>query len=202
MAILPLDQRLEILTQHIIRARIYYDLWWFSVGEQSRPQIVETLNQYSDYFRFDIQANFASMILHSSVVWDNRSDVISLPRLAKDILDPARFQVDRATLDKVGELKSAAIGIQSIRHEAIAHRSEDNDYETVFRNAGVIPDKIPEMMAEWLGVTNRLRAIRGMSQNDFRDLPLTHYQELIHRLGGPDLRPKSSLDDILNHAES
>ncbi|MEN9932569.1 MAG: hypothetical protein RIS17_1142 [Pseudomonadota bacterium] len=199
---LPLDQRLEILTQHIIRARMHFDLWWFSVGEQSGPRIAETLEQYAEFFRFDVQAHFASMILHSSAVWDNRGDVISLPRLARDILDPSLFPVDRSTLDKVGELKSAAIGIQTIRHEAIAHRNEGHDYDALFRNAGVMPDRIPDMMAEWLDVTNRLRSIRGMPHSGFRDLPLAHYQKLIRHLGGSDVQPMSGLDDIPDHAGS
>lgn len=199
---IPVSQRLEVLTQQIIRSRVFYDLWWFTAGAESRPKIVDALNELPVYFRFNEHAHFVAMIIHSANVFDTTRSTISLPRLARDVLDPSRYEAHQEIAAEVGRLRDTARGILKIRNNAIAHRSELDGYSEVFKQAGVIPGELPTMMASWLDLVNELRQIHGMEcdkvtgEPDFNNLPLRDLQRLIHKLGGPDLRPKSSLADI------
>ncbi|MBK6708443.1 MAG: hypothetical protein IPG54_13530 [Sphingomonadales bacterium] len=194
---MPVDDRLHILTQQIVRARISYDLWWFTFGQPTRSQILDTLNDHPDFFRFSEHSHFVSMIIHCAVVWDKDSRSISLPSVAKDVLDTARYQNHCVLQKRIDISNCQAKDILSIRHNAIAHRSAIEDYAQVFQDAGVKPDELKVAMARWLSLTNELRAIRGLRQEDFREGAVQDFRGIIHRLGGPDLRPKSWLDEIL-----
>ena len=196
---LPLSKRLEILCEQLVRARIHYDLWWFLEGEDSFPLIRDTLNDYSEFFLVDTNAHFTNMIIRSAVVWDSRDDCISLLRVAKDILDPVRFPEHKEILNEIKKLRKGAAGILEIRHKAIAHVTERADRKQIFVDAGIIPAELPNMMDSWLAATNRLRAIHdaNLPAIDFRSLPLHHLQALVRKLGGPDLQPRTCLDEIL-----
>jgi hypothetical protein len=194
---LSVEKRIEILTQTIIRARIYYDLWWFLEGEETLPKIIDTLNDYSDFFRFTRHSYFVSIVVHSAIVWDKARDNINLEKVARDVLDKSRFPAHEDIEKKIECCKNMADGLVTIRHNAIAHRSATETYNAVFQNAGIIPNTIPIMMASWLDITNDLRKLKGLEVAVFRDIPLQNLQSMIRQLGGPDLKPKSFLDEIL-----
>ncbi len=195
------NEQLEILTQQIFRARIYYDLWWTSVGSETPLANAKSLEEFSEFLRFDAHAHFVTMIIHCATVWDNK--YISLPRLGNEILGQERFGIHSTIWTAICDQKELANGIMKIRNEAIAHRSKFYDYDAVFERAKVIPDELPKMMTSWLDLVNELKTIRGMKcdkvtgETDFNNLPLLDMQKLIHKLGGSDLQPRTCLDEIL-----
>ncbi len=194
---LSVEQRLETLTQIIIRARIYYDFWWFLEGEELLPQIIDTLNDFPDFFRFSRHSYFVCLTVNTAVVWDKRKDNISLEQIASDVLDCQRYPAHKEIVSNIEKLKAEAKGLAIIRHGAIAHRSSTETYTEVFERAGLIPNKIPTMLSAWLDIANKLRAELNLGPAAFQDMPLEHLQALIHVLGGPDLKPSSWLDEIL-----
>lgn len=197
---LQAERQLEIVTQQIVRAKIFYDIWWFYHGSDTRPLIIDTLNEFSEFFRFDAHAHFVSMIVHCAVIWDPGLGKISLPSVARLTLDPKRNECDKELSRKIDIQRKAAKGLVQIRHEAIAHRSAISDYDEAIKRQGVVINTIPAMLVEWLETANELRAIRNpkMEEVDFHDLPLNHLQRLTHKLGGPNLHPRTSLDQILD----
>jgi hypothetical protein len=112
-------------------------------------------------------------------------------------LDPKRCPVEAELLDRVNRAIDAAAGIKGIRDEAIAHRSNEFNYSSAFKRAGVKPDSIPDLLSEFLDLANELRKKQNLQVADFAPLPRTDAMRLIHALGGPDLRPRNTLDDIL-----
>ena len=194
--VIPVERRLEIVTEQIIRAKLFYDIWWFYKGNETRPHIIDTLNNFSEFFRYDEHAHFVSMIVHCAVVWDSRSNNISLCTVAKCILDPRRNCADRESVSAIEELRKNASGLVKIRHEAIAHRSGEFDYDEAFRRARVVPASIPVMIEAWLEVANNFRTAKGLPKSEFAELPLVHARRIITKLGGPDLNPSSPLDGL------
>jgi hypothetical protein len=45
---LPLNQRLDRIGQHIVRARLFLDLWFYFEEQDSRRKIIDTMEQYSE----------------------------------------------------------------------------------------------------------------------------------------------------------
>ena len=196
---ISLTDRLEILTQQIVRVKIYYDLWWFAHGPITGPSIEDTLNDFPTFFLFDKHAHFIGMLVHSAVVWDDGKKKISLPNISDEILDTKRFPEHSALKREIDDLESHAKGLVVIRNNAIAHRSAYDNYEIVIKSAGVSLDDLPIMINSWLEAVNKLRALikPPLREMEFNPLPLGQLQDLIGRLGGPNLRPPSALDEIL-----
>lgn len=164
-------------------------------GPETRPKIVDTLNDFSEFFRFDEHAHFVSMIVHCGVIWDKGN--ISLPTVASCALDPRRHSADAELKSAIDVLKWNADGLLKIRHEAIAHRSKQFDYDEAFRRAQLTPDQIRDLLEDSLHLVNKLRLREGLGNQVFAELPVQNLMRLIHCLGGPDLRPKNWLDDVL-----
>ena len=190
-------EQLEVLTHQIIRARLYYDVWWFYAGDTTRPQIVDTLNDFSEFFRFDIHAHFVAMIVHCCTIVDGKRGTTCLQNLTRrPLLDPTRLAADAEIVERAEKAVAAAEGLKKIRNEGIAHRSNVFDYSSAFKRAKLKPDNIPVLLREFLDLANELRKKQNLPIADFTPLPLTDAMRLIHALGGPDLRPTAILDEI------
>lgn len=193
---IELDRQLEIVTQQVIRASIYFDLWWFYQSADTRPRIVNTLNDFGDFFRFDEHAQFVSMIIHCGAIWDNTNGAVGLVTLSRKILNPKKSISDKAISEKMLKYQSEAAALITIRNEAIAHRSATFDYSDAFKRAQLVPGTLPKAMASWLIVINELRAKRNLHEEAFSTGPLDDARRLVHSLGGPNMTPRSDFADI------
>jgi hypothetical protein len=45
---LPIDERLETAGNLVVRARIFYDVWWLYEDVETRSKIVDVMNDYPD----------------------------------------------------------------------------------------------------------------------------------------------------------
>ena len=81
---LPIDERLETAAQLVLRTRIFYDIWRFFEGKETRPAIIDTMRCYSEFFRFDPHAHFVAFVVHVAALFEKRNDTVNLPRLAKE----------------------------------------------------------------------------------------------------------------------
>src|SRR5258708_6090075 len=61
---LPLNQRLDRIGQHIVRARLFLDLWFYFEEQDSRRKIIDTMRE-SDEVRelTDIALEIANQLL-------------------------------------------------------------------------------------------------------------------------------------------
>ena len=182
-----IDRQLEILTQQVVRSRIFYDIWWLYKGSNTRPKIIDAMNDFSEFYRFDEHAHFVSLIIHCVVLWDKGAGNVSILSLARKVLDPKRNGADKELYEKVTQLEKSAKGIITLRHEAIAHRSAVFDYDEAFRRARISPNSIRDMTSQALAYVNELRVRRSMPEAFFTELPLVHAKALIRAVGGPDL---------------
>ena len=80
---IPFSARLQLAGQLVARARIFYDIWWFYEGADTRPKIIGTMNTYSEFFRFDSHANFVALIVYLGGLFETRADTVNLPALEK-----------------------------------------------------------------------------------------------------------------------
>ena len=190
------NRQIEIVTQQIVRARIYYDIWWFYKGYGTRSDVVEVMEDYSEFLRFDEHAHFVSMIVHSCCIWDKRSDAVSLFQLGKSLIDTKRSIPAKVLWESFEKCRGQSEGLKIIRDKAIAHRSRFLDYDKVFKEAGIIPDSIKLMLMESLRLVNILRVKAGMDEAEFASYPLHHIMGLVAKLGGTDFRPRTAFDEV------
>lgn len=181
---LPIDDRLETAAQLILRARIFYDIWRFFDGAETRPRIIDTMRAFPEFFRFEPHAHFVSFIVHMAALLEVRSDTINLPRLAKE-LKSARLisPQDSAEIEALlGKVARTAPKVKILRSNLFAHRSASLSYSEVFKKAGVTPDELRDLTHTALKIANRLLIARGLKDHVFNILPLAHAQEMLGAL--------------------
>ena len=181
---LPIDERLETGAQLVLRARIFYDIWRFFEGDETRPAIIDTMRRYSEFFRYDPHAHFFSFIVHMAALLEARQDTINLPNLAKEFQDSGLIEAAVAT--EVDALLEQAVPFKSkvafIRNNLFAHRSASLPYAEVFKKAGVTANELRELTEIALKIVNRLLISRGFTCHVFDRLPLSCAEAMLKAL--------------------
>jgi hypothetical protein len=181
---LPIDDRLETAAQLVLRARIFYDIWRFFDGADTRPRIIDTMRAFSEFFRFEPHAHFVSFIVHLGAVLEGRSDTINLPRLAKELRGSRLISPEAsASVDVLlGSAVPGATKVQILRSNLFAHRSASLSYSAVFKKAGVTPNELCDLTDTALKIVNRLLVARGLKDHVFNNLPLADAREMLDAL--------------------
>jgi hypothetical protein len=182
---LPLDQRLERIGQHILRARLFFDLWFYFEGPDTRPKIFNIMDEYSEFFRFASHAYFLAYVIYIAGVFDKRRGTISLCSLVPEVKKTGHLKDQKAaTVDALLiEAKPLAGKVSILRHEAFAHRSGSVMYDDVFRKAEITPYQLRHLTDIALKIANALLSARGLRDHVFTDLPQEHAGAMMHALG-------------------
>jgi hypothetical protein len=170
---LPLEERLYRAGQHVVRARLFFDLWFYFEAKATRAKIIETVREYNEFFRFTPHAYLLSYVIHIAAMFDKTRDTISLTRLAKEMKVAGLIQGQEAA--EVGALLDEAAPIAAkvaiLRHNAFAHRNASISYDDVFKLAAVRPDQLRDLTVVALKIANRLLLARGLKDEYFTTLP-------------------------------
>jgi hypothetical protein len=170
---LTLEERLYRAGQHVVRAGLFLDLWFYFEEKTTRAKIIETMRDYNEFFRFTPHAYFVAYVVHIAAMFDRRRDTISLPRLAKEMKAAGLIQRQEAAevdalLDKAAPI---AAKVTILRHCAFAHRRASISYDDVFKLAAVKPDQLRDLTVVALKIANRLLLARGLKDQCFTTLP-------------------------------
>jgi hypothetical protein len=185
---LPLDQRLDRIGQHIVRARLFLDLWFYFEERDSRRKIIDTMQEYNEFFRFTPHAYLVAYVIYMAGVFDKRRDTNSLARLIREVKSAGQLKAhDAAIVDALlTEAKPIADKVIILRHKAFAHRSAHLSYNDVFKMAAVKPDQLRDLTDITLKIANRLLLARGLQDQYFTELPREAAEAMMKALGSPD----------------
>ena len=177
-----IDDRLEIIGNLVVRARIFFEIWWFYEGAETRPQILETMNEYPEFFRYDSHAHFTSYVIHMAALYEKRQDTINLPSLTTELhsVDPNYVENHVTPLFLLTD--SVAKKIFILRSSLFAHRSRSLTYATAFDTASVSADEMRDFTATSLQIVNHLRFIKHLPEKIFTPLPQSHIAKILKAL--------------------
>ncbi|HWQ94275.1 MAG TPA: hypothetical protein VN418_02080 [Gammaproteobacteria bacterium] len=180
---LPLDERLGVAAQLVKRARISYDIWWFYEGADTRPRILDTMNVYSEFFRFDTHAHFVSMVIHLAGLFESRNDTINFGALVKEAEADG---VSKEAVDKANALMTEVASVPSkvaiLRSNLFAHRSASLSYAEAFRKADLKPDQLRDLTVIGLRIANTLLIACGWEEQFFHKPSRRDAERLINDL--------------------
>jgi hypothetical protein len=170
---LPLNERLDRVAQHVIRARLFLDLWFYFEERGSRRRIIETMEDYNEFFRFTPHAYLVSYVIYMAGVFDKREDTISFRPLFREMKAGGHLKGQDVVkvVALLAEAKSIADKVTVLRHKAFAHRDAHISYNDVFKMAAVKPDQLRDLTGIALKIANRLLLARGLNDQDFTELP-------------------------------
>jgi hypothetical protein len=183
---LALDERLYRAGQHVVRSRLYFDLWFYFEGAETRPNIIGTMREYNEFFRFTPHAYFVAYVMHIAGMFDNRKDTINLTRLAREM--KAAHQIQGQAITEVDALLAQAAPVASkvtvLRHNAFAHRSASISHDGAFKKAAVTAVQLRDLTELSLKIVNRLLLARGLKDEVFTPLPLEAAEAMMRALAG------------------
>jgi hypothetical protein len=181
---LPLIQRLDRIGQHIVRARLFLDLWFYFEEQESRQKILDTMREFNEFFRFTPHAYLTAYVIYMAGVFDRRRGTISLEYLVPEVEATGNLKADDLSTIDTLLLKARPIAkkVATLRHNAFAHRSAHISYDDVFRLAAIEPYQLRELTGISLAIANRLLLACGLQNQYFTDLPREAADEMMQAL--------------------
>lgn len=171
--VLPINERVDRAVQLVLRARIFFDIWFYFEANETRATILDTMNEYSEFFRFMPHAHQVAFIVTIAAVFDKRTDTISLPHLVREMALNKRFsqQAQAEVNELLDKAKPLGSKVTVLRHKAFAHRSARTSYDDVFKEAQVTVGQMRELTEIALQIANKLAGVSGVSPEFFNELP-------------------------------
>jgi AbiU2 len=183
---LPLDERLERAGQLVVRARIFYDLWFTFEDAKTRPATLDVTERFGFFFAFDPHAHFVAFVVHIAALFERRYGTINLQVLAKEAkeasLSPAQAAEIDALLDEAVPLVSK---VTLLRSNLFAHRSASLSYDAAFKKANVTADQLRDLTDIALKIVNRLLLARGLRDHMFNYMPREEAEAILEALKCP-----------------
>lgn len=169
---LPIDDRIERAAQLVLRSRIFFDIWFYFEGADTRPDLLDTMNEFSEFFRFAPHAHFVAFVVSIAALFEKRRDTITLPALSKGtakagMLSPQAFSEVETLIDQAEPLASK---VAILRHNAFAHRSARISYDDVFKVAEVTAGQMRELTEIALRIANAMLRATGRQEHFFNEL--------------------------------
>ena len=139
--VLALDDRLDRVARHVIRARLFLDLWFYFEGADTRPQIFGTMEEYNEFFRFTPHAYLVAYVIYIAGAFDRHRGTISLTHLVPEVKATGQLTgKDAANVDALlAKADLIADKVRILRHKAFAHKDAHISYNDVFKLAAVKP---------------------------------------------------------------
>jgi hypothetical protein len=180
---LPLEKRLYRAGQHVVRAGLFLDLWFYFEEKTTRAKIIDTMREYNEFFRFTPHAYLAAYVIHIAAMFDKTRGTISLTRLANEMKAARLIQGEQAKEVDALFVEAAPVveKVNILRHNAFAHLASIS-YNDVFKLAKVRPDQLRDLTKLALKIANRLLLARGLKDECFTTLPREDAEKMMKAL--------------------
>ena len=178
-----LEKKLDILVQIVLRARAFFDFWWTYEGLETRQKYLPGMNNYSEFFRFDVHAHQLSYIIYLCQIFESRTKTLSINNVLKEVQD--RGISDRNIVEAQRVLQEGTPIYKKlviVRSNLFAHRSASLNYPEAFSMASVNPNDIRRLTELALEATNLLRLALGLETQEFSTLPKNHIEKLLKEI--------------------
>lgn len=143
---LSLERQVDTLARLTERSRVYFDLYKFIEGADTRSKVLDQMNEYYWYFRWQGHIFRYALIVELGALFENSTESICF----HSVLRRAKPQLNHKLYETISErLKHAepfAQKITKLRNKAFAHRDSFTDFDQVFREAAITLNEIEELI--------------------------------------------------------
>lgn len=173
----PLADRIRAAGTSLIVARASFDSWWTYKSHDTRPLYLPGMQHYSEFFRYDEEAHFRTMVVGLYTLFDSRRDTANFSRMLADSRAGGHpLPATEARLDGTGVVVAK---VASLRHNLFAHRNHGLTYEDVYAAANITPNELRGLLDESRCMRNELGAAHGVAEMDFNPFVTGHLVELL-----------------------
>ena len=138
-----------------VEARAHWQCWW-AIANEAKPDLVPRMNKFADFFLITERAHFNSAFINLGNLFDKRRDASSFEayfKLAKSHYDPGVIAALRARLAAHDQAREGAL---IIRNNVVAHKTAGMSEKQVFKEAGIRPRQIHNLVDECSSMVNAL----------------------------------------------
>ena len=171
---LSFDERIHSAGQITILARRFYDVWWLYEGEETRPTIIDQMNCFPEFFRFDIHAHFVALIMHLAILFERREDTVNFGALIAEAesenLIPSQVLAEASK--QLASVLFLCSKLAILRSNLFSHRSGSMSYDGTFDKAAITPFQLRDLTDAGLFIANILLVARGQQECFFSETTL------------------------------
>lgn len=164
----------------MLRSRIFFDIWFYFESADTRPGLVDIMEEFGEFFRFAPHAHFVAFVVSIAQLFDKRRDTITLATLSRE-MDKAGM-LSSQSQSEVAALIGQADPLTILRHNAFAHHSASVSYNHIFKTASVTALEMRELTEISLKIANTLLRARGRQEHCFNDFPRDDAKALMNTL--------------------
>ena len=166
MSSLPFDEKLGTACHLTVLSRRFFDAWWLYESSDSRPQIIQALNRFPEFFRFDSHAHFVAMVNHLASLYEKRQDTINFEALIQEasqgqLVSSAALAEAQQQLQVVAALRSK---VAILRSNLFSHRSGSVSYQRAFELAAITPFQLRDLTDAGLSISSIFSRARGLAE--------------------------------------
>ncbi len=142
-----IEQYVDELRHTVNTAWLNYEIWWVFKSADTRPEFVDTMNNYKLFFTTSIHAHFVALMVALYRLYETRSDTYNIPTFLRLLKE--KDAVPGETLKALNELYEKAkplwVKVNILRNKAFGHRSKAHSVSDVFDEAGVTPNELRDL---------------------------------------------------------
>ncbi|WP_370171965.1 MULTISPECIES: AbiU2 domain-containing protein [Hyphomonas] len=143
---IPLDRQVDILARLVERSRAYFDLYKFIEGSDYRPKIIDQMNEYLWFFRFQGHVLRYVLIVELGAIFERTNKSVCF----QSVLERGKSRIHHV---KHAELTQAfeathlvSRKVSTLRNKAFAHRDSHLDFDDAFKKASITLDEIEALI--------------------------------------------------------
>lgn len=144
----PYKPYIDELRHTVTVAGMNYEAWWVYKGKDTRSRYLPVMNRYTLFFQTSIHAHFVAIVVGLYKLYETRKDTFNIPQflrlLEKDkALSPDQLKVLKK---QCADLKPLWQKVSILRNKVFGHSSKARSSEQAFREAGVTPNNLRDLL--------------------------------------------------------
>lgn len=181
---LPLKKRIDTLARLTERSRSYFDIYKFIEGADTRPHIIDEMNDYASFFQLHSHVYRFALFSELDILFSLNRKHLNFRTIIKEskseISDPCYEQLN--VLLKESELTASKVKI--LRNKAFAHRDPVIDFNVAFKEAQITLNEIEQLIAYAKEIAGILCSEFSVASPHFRtDYINSDCKQLFRKLG-------------------
>lgn len=178
------------ITEHLIEegkaARTHFQVWW-ALRKLAIPTYLETMNDrsYTEFFDASNSGHYKLFFISLSKIFDRDNRVAGIHKLTLALRAEGELNLADYVTHELKHLEPLIEHIMHIRNKQIAHNDLSIPVETLYKENGITPNQIREVIDETCDIINYAAEALGFSRrifkNDRIELATLHMLDTLQR---------------------
>lgn len=173
---IPLDERIELMTRNVIAAAIHHDLWSLHIRHTAHEATRTYREHFPELWSINSLAHRYAFYVRANAAFAQNPKANSIPRLLRETRD----RVPAATQVRITELSAEALPlfkqVEGLRNQIYAHQSASRTVAEAYAEERPTLDGHARLICIAMDLMNYIRSAVG---RDPAEVGRTHIEEFL-----------------------